>query len=384
MFAYSIEDVAVGWQVFQLRHSAFDLGLVGLFLFLPQLLLALPAGVLADRVDRRAICVLSSLTEAVGLGIFIALIALHVHSRLIYFAAVAFIGTAHTAGIPAQRSLLVNIVAPQRFLRAQAATSSSTQLITIAGPAAGGLLIAIGTPVAFLAAALSYVLATVAFAFLRRHDVERVEEAPLHAAVQGVSFIFAHPIVLAAISLDLFAVLFGGATALLPLFATTILRVGPVGFGILRASPAFGAFVVAAYLARHEIRRNAGRLLLVCVAGFGLATIVFGLSHNFILSLVALALTGGFDMVSVVIRIALVQLRTPNVMRGRVSAVENVFIGASNELGAFESGSVAALIGAQASVVLGGVATLVVIALWWLIFPQLRRFDRLAAETGAT
>lgn len=382
MFAYSVEDVAVSWQVFQLRHSAFDLGLVGLILFVPQLLLALPAGVLADRVDRRAISVLTSFAEALGLGVFVLLILTNQHARVLYFGAVALIGTAHAAGIPAQRSLLVNIVPPSRFMRAQAATSSVTQLITIAGPALGGLLIAIGTPIAFVAAALSYIFATAAFMFLRRHDVEHHDEPVMRAAVEGLRFIFHQRIVLAAISLDLFAVLFGGATALLPVFATTILHVGPTGFGILRAAPAVGAFAVAAYLARHEIRRHAGPLLLSCVAAFGMATIVFGLSRNFIVSVVALMLTGGFDMVSVVIRIALVQLRTPDVMRGRVSAVENVFIGASNELGAFESGAVASLIGAPASVVVGGVATLAVIALWSAVFPELRRFDRLRLDTS--
>jgi MFS family permease len=375
LLAFTIEDVAIGWQIFQLRHQPLDLGLVGLVLFLPQLLLALPAGVLADRADRRAIIIWSTLAEAAGLGGFIALIVHGVHSVWIYLGAVAFIGTAHSIGIPAFRSLLVNIVEERHFVRAQALTSSIGQLVNIAGPALGGVLIAVSTPVAFGGAVAAYVVATAAFLFLRRHVVEYVNEPLLHAAMEGVRFIFRQRIILGAISLDLFAVLFGGATALLPVFATSILHVGPTGFGILRASPAVGAAVVAAYVARHSLGRGAGGLLLFCVAGFGVATIVFGLSHNFIVSVVALVLTGGFDMVSVVIRSALVQLRTPNEMRGRVGAVENVFIGASNELGAFESGGVAALIGTQASVVLGGAATLAVIALWSLLFPELRQFE---------
>lgn len=380
--AFSIEDVAIGWQIFQLRHQPLDLGLVGLVLFLPQLLLALPAGVLADRVDRRRIIIAGSLGEALGLCGFVALILIGVHSVWTYLGAVAFIGIAHTMGIPAQRSLLVNIVPQEQFVRAQALTSSIAQLVTIAGPALGGALIAIGTPVAFAAAAIAYVIATCAFVFLRPHAVEYDDVPLLHAAMEGVRFIFRERIILGAISLDLFAVLFGGATALLPVFATAILHVGPTGFGILRAAPAAGAAVVAGYVARRSLSRGAGRLLLVCVAGFGVATIVFGLSHNFILSVIALAFTGAFDMVSVVIRNALVQLRTPNEMRGRVGAVENVFIGASNELGAFESGGMAALIGTQASVVLGGAATLVVIALWSVLFPQLRKFDVLERRTG--
>lgn len=375
LLAFSIEDVAVSWQIFQLRHSPLDLGLVGLVLFLPQLLLALPAGVLADRADRRLIIIASSLTEAIGLGGFIALIALGVHSVGVYLGAVAFIGIAHSVGIPAQRALLVNIVPNEQFVRAQALTSSIGQLVNIAGPALGGALIAVGTPIAFGAAAVAYIVATVAFTFLRRHLVEYRDEPVLHAAMEGVRFIFAQRVILGAISLDLFAVLFGGATALLPVFATSILHVGPTGFGVLRAAPAVGAALVAAYVARHSLGRGAGRLLLICVSGFGVFTIVFGLSRSFALSVLALALTGAFDMVSVVIRSALVQLRTPNEMRGRVGAVENVFIGASNELGAFESGGFAALIGTRASVVLGGVATLVVIALWSVLFPQLRQFE---------
>lgn len=381
--AFAIEDVAVSWQIFALRHSAFDLGLVGLILFVPQVLLALPAGMLADRSDRRMICVLSSLAEAVGLVAFVVLLAHREHAPAAYFGAVAFIGIAHTAGAPAQRSLLVNIVRGDRFLHAQALSSSAAQLISIAAPAAGGLLIAFGTWTAFAAAAAGYVLATIAFAFLQRHERAYEPQPLVNSALQGVRFIFRERTILAAISLDLFAVLFGGATALLPLFATSILHAGAAGFGILRAAPAAGAAAVAVYLSQRTIARRAGPLLLFCVAGFGVATIVFGLSRNFWLSLAALVLTGAFDMVSVVIRTGLVQLRTPDAMRGRVSAVENVFIGASNELGAFESGAVASAIGAVGSVVLGGFATIAVIALWaGALFPELRRLDAIA-ETAA-
>lgn len=382
LLGFTIEDVAVSWQIFQLRHSPLDLGLVGLVLFLPQLLLALPAGVLADRADRRRIVMVSSFLEAIGLAGFVALVLLRVHSVWIYLGAVAYIGIAHSIGIPAQRSLLVNIVPKAQFVRAQALTSSIGQLINIAGPALGGALIALGTPVAFGAAALACIVATIAYTFLRRHAVEYVDEPVLHAAMEGVRFIFRQRVILGAISLDLFAVLFGGATALLPVFATTILHVGPTGFGVLRAAPAVGAALVAGYVARHSLARGAGRLLFLCVSGFGAATIVFGVSRNFIVSAIALVMTGAFDMVSVVIRNALVQLRTPDAMRGRVGAVENVFIGASNELGAFESGGVAALIGTQASVVLGGAATLAVIALWSVLFPELRRFEVLERDTS--
>lgn len=381
LLAFSVEDVAVSWQIFALRHNPLDLGLVGLVLFLPQLLLALPAGVLADRVDRRSICVASTVAEAAGLIVFVALVAAHVRSLGIYLSAVALIGIAHSIGIPAQRSLLANIVRSHHFVRAQAFSASIGQLIVIAGPALGGALIIFGTQFAFMAAAVAYAIGAAAFAFLPSREVPPAEEPALQAAMEGVRFIFERKTILGAISLDLFAVLFGGAVALLPAFATQILHVDSTGFGLMRAAPAFGAMLVAGYISRHPIHRRAGRLLFICVAAFGVFTIVFGLSKNFWLSLFALACVGGFDMVSVVIRSALVQLNTPDAMRGRVGAVENIFIGASNELGAFESGGLAALIGTVPSVVAGGVATIAVIALWTLLFPSLRHFDRLD-QTG--
>lgn len=375
--AFSIEDVAVGWQIFALRHQPLDLGLVGLVLFLPQLLLALPAGVLADRVDRRAICVASTIAEAAGLILFVALVLAKVQSLPVYLSAVLFIGIAHSVGIPAQRSILATLVHSGEFVRAQALSSTAGQLIVIAGPAIGGAIIAVSTPAAFGVAAAFYVLAALAYALVPARRLEHEGGSLRRAAAEGVRFIFNHKIILGAISLDLFAVLFGGAVGLMPAYATQILHVGSTGYGILRAAPALGAVLVAAYISRHPIHRGAGRLLFAVVAAFGACTIVFGLSKIFWLSVVALALLGGSDMVSVVIRSALVQLNTPDAMRGRVGAVENIFIGASNELGAFESGGLAALIGVVPSVVAGGVATLAVIALWALLFPALRSFDRL-------
>lgn len=382
--ASSIEAVAIGWQIFSLRHQPFDLGLVGLTLFLPQMLLALPAGVLADRYDRRLICISVACTEIVALLGFVALVISRSRSLAAYFGVIALIGTAEAIKAPAERALLVALVKSDHYLRATAFSSSFGQVVRIAGPALGGALIAIRTPLAFAAAAVCYAIAALGFRFLPALKVERedVGLSLLRSAVDGIRFIFAKKLVLGAISLDLFAVLFGGATALLPVYAVKILHVGPTGFGVLRAAPAVGAALVAAYLSRHPIARRAGPLLLWCVTGFGVATIVFGLSRNVVVSLIALSLTGGFDMVSVVIRNVLVQLGTPDTMRGRVNAVENMFIGASNELGEFESGTVAALLGTEASVVLGGVATLIVIAIWSLLFPSLRTFDRLGAAAS--
>jgi hypothetical protein len=303
-------------------------------------------------------------------------------SLLVNLAAVALIGVAHSIGDPAERALLVGIVHSERFVRAQALTTSVRAVVTIAGPALGGVLIAVGLPLAFLAAAACYGLAALAFSVLSPRATPDGTLEP-GAAIEGIRFIFRQPVILGAISLDLFAVLFGGATALLPVYATQILHVGPVGFGALRSAPAVGAALVAAYLARRPIERRVGPLLMWCVAGFGVATIVFAVSRNFVLSLVALAATGGFDVVSVVIRNTLVQLDTPNAMRGRVSAIENIFIGASNQLGAFESGVLASLIGTVASVAIGGVGTLAVIALWAILFPALRSYDRVGVRKPA-
>ena len=380
-FAYSIETVAIAWQVYGLRHSPLDIGLVGLVLFVPQLLLAIPAGMLADRFDRRIVCVVCALGEmAAQLG-FAALVLAGSRSLAVNLAAVGVVGIAHAFGDPAERALLAGIVRSEHFVRAQALTTSVNEVVTIVGPAAGGVLIAVGLPVAFAVAAGTYALAALAFSFLTPRPSEQRMLEP-GAAIGGIRYIFQNPVILGAISLDLFAVLFGGATALLPVYAAQILHVGPIGFGALRSAPAVGAALVSAYLARHPIARHAGPLLMWCVAGFGVATIVFALSHDLVLSLLALAATGGFDVVSVVIRVTLVQLDTPDAMRGRVGAIENIFIGASNQLGAFESGALAALVGTEASVAIGGVATLAVIGLWAMLFPQLRSYDRVGVRAA--
>lgn len=378
--AVGIDDVAIGWQVFGLRHNVFDLGLVGLVGFIPKLLLALPAGVLADRLDRRTICSATAIVNFVCALAYIALALAHATSLAGWFAVLALQSIAFAVAAPAQRSILPQIVQGERFVRASALTSSIGQLIFIGGPAIAGLLITFGVPYAFAAAAIADLCSAIGFAMLAARPPDSTLHqglSMLQTALEGVRYLFANTLVLGAISLDLFAVLFGGATALLPVFATDVLHVGAAGFGLLRAAPAAGAAVVAIVIARRPIHRNAARWLFWCVAGFGFFTVVFGLSRSFWLSVAALALTGAFDMVSMVIRNVLVQLRTPDAMRGRVSAVENIFIGASNELGAFESGTVAAWIGAAPCVVFGGIATLVVIAAWAVIFPALRTFDRL-------
>jgi len=376
--AYQIQSVAVGWHVFTLAHRPLDLGLVGLALFLPTFAFALPAGVFADRHDRRAITIGSGVLEALCAGAFVAAILGRVTALGPYLAILVVVGVARAFGAPAERSLLPSIVPPAGYMQAQATYAALREVAIIGGPALGGALVAISTSLAFVIAIVFLVVFSFAIAALRVAPRPLPVAPPtLRDAFEGLRFVRAHPVVAGAISLDLFAVLFGGATALLPAFADGIFHAGPSGLGALRSAPAVGAAIVAAILSRRPLRRHVGRTLLVAVAGFGAATIAFGFSRSFVVSLAMLAIVGGTDMISVVIRSSLVQLSTPDGMRGRVNAVENVFIGASNELGAFESGGLAALIGVVPSVVAGGLGTLAIIALWAAFFPALRRADRI-------
>jgi MFS family permease len=376
-----IQSIAIAWHVFVLTHSPFDLGLVGLMAFLPSCLFVLVAGLIADRFDRRLIAIGGRCCElACALG-FLALIARNVDNVWAYLAIVFVLGTARGLAGPAERSILPNIVAPARFMQAQATFSTARQFSVIGGPALGGALIAVSAIAAFAVAATLALVAVFAFSLLRMpRAVRAVEARGWSTVLAGLRYIRTQPVVLGAISLDLFAVLFGGSVALLPVYADAILRVGPLGLGILRSAPAVGAAIVAGVIARHPIRNGVGRKLFVAVTGFGAMTIAFGVSKILWLSLASLVALGAFDIVSVVIRASLVQLNTPDAMRGRVSAFEGVFITASNELGGFESGTVAALIGTVPSVVFGGAATLTIAALWATIFPALRNADRIAQE----
>ncbi len=375
--AYQVQAVAVAWHIFQLHHRALDLGLVGLALFVPTLVLALPAGVLADRLDRRITVSITAASEAAFVALFVIAIVRGVSSSLPYFAVLALIGTARAFGTPAERALLPTIVTSDRFIRAQATYSTYRQFTVIGGPALGGLLVAVSTQFALCTCVVLLALGSIVIRALRieRPDAPKAPPPSFHEALEGVRFIRSVPEVAGAISLDLFAVLFGGATALLPAFADAF-HVGPHGLGLLRSAPAVGSAIVAGTIARKPLQRKIGPVMFASVALFGLATIAFGLSRNFVFSLAMLAVAGGADMVSVVIRSGLVQLGTPEAMRGRVLAVENVFIGASNELGAFESGAFAAFVGVVPSVVIGGIGTLAVIAAWAIFFPALRAADR--------
>ena len=370
--------VAVGWQMYDLTHSAWNLGLVGLFQFLPALALALVSGHVADRHDRRHIVSMTlTLQMAVALVLLLATHERRVSRELILGVSL-LLGVARSFQMTAQQALTPLLVPASILSRAMAFSSAGNQAAIIGGPALGGFLYAAGASVVYVVCAALFVLGA-SLVWSARYDHKPAPRAPvtMDTLLAGVRFIRAKPVVLGAISLDLFAVLLGGAVALLPIYARDILHVGPEGLGLLRGAPAAGALLMSLVLARWTIRSRAGAILFSCVAVFGLTTIVFGLSTSFWLSMAMLFINGAVDMVSVVVRQTLVQLDTPDEMRGRVSAVNAIFIGASNQLGEFESGATAALLGPVGSVLLGGAGTLLVVALWMRWFPELAQRDRL-------
>lgn len=376
--------VVVAWQMYDLTNSAYDLGMVGLAQFLPALALALVTGQVADRFDRRRVlaCCLAGqlLVSALLIG---GTLGGWLNREFILLASVV-LGTAKAFQMPTQQALGPLLVPPFVLPRALAVNSAATQFAIIIGPAAGGFLYVAGASVVYAASAMLFVAAIVATLLIRieRRPAPR-EKVSLETLFAGIGFIWRRKEVLGAISLDLFAVLLGGATALLPIFARDILHVGPWGLGVLRSAPAVGALMVSLYLARRPIQRRVGKVMFGAVALYGVATLVFAVSTSFWVSLAALALTGAFDMVSVVIRQSLVQLDTPDAMRGRVSAVNSIFIGASNQLGEFESGVTAAWLGPVGSVLLGGAGTLLIVAAWMKLFPSLTARERLASgEAG--
>ncbi len=369
--------IAIGWQVFLISHRPFDLGLVGLAMFLPAIVLVFASGVIADRLDRRTIVITARFSEAACACGYVALAHAHTAQVWPYLAIALGLGTIRSLSRPAEKTFLVNIVATEVFVHAQAAYITGRELTVIVGPAVGGALLAIAPQVAFGAAATAAVFSGFAYTFVHlRPMVRSTEKQTWRTALAGLAFLRAQPVVFGAIALDLFAVLFGGATALLPVYADVILRVGPVGLGYLRSAPSVGAAIVAAILTRRPPEHNVGALAFVAVIGFGAATVVFALSKVFWLSLVALAVMGAFDIVGGVIRNGLVQLNTPDAMRGRVIAIQSVFTTTSNELGAFESGTLAALIGTVPAVAAGGVLALGVAGVCAYVFPALRRADR--------
>ena len=369
--------IALGWQMYDLTGSAWDLGLVGLLQFLPSLALALPAGHLIDRVHRARLLSACLGVQVLVAGTLCVASAQGLVGRALLLGVSVALGALRAVQMPTQQALTPTLVPPALLPRALAFSSAGLQASIIAGPALGGVIYALGAAATYGSCVALFALAAVLTLGIRYRHVPQHGAATWATLLAGLHFIFDRKVVLAAVSLDLFAVLFGGATALLPIFAKDLLHVGPWGLGLLRAAPAAGALAVSIALTRWPIRRRVGRALLVAVAVYGVATTLFGLSKSFTLSLVLLAVSGGADMVNVVIRQTLVQLETPDAMRGRVSAVNAVFIGASNQLGEFESGATAALFGPVGSVVLGGVGTCLVAAAWWRRFPELAQRDTL-------
>ena len=375
---FQMLTVAIGWHLYQLTGNVLDLGLVGLAEFLPRLLFMLHAGHVADRFERRKIAAAcQSLQALVALALLIGSTSDSISRELIFVLAF-LLGLARTFEMPATQALLPNVVPLDLFPRAVAASATAMQAATIIAPALGGLLYALGAQWVYGPSVLLYVLACSLMLNLRAEgQVLRKEPANLETLLAGIRFIRSKPDVLGSISLDLFAVLLGGATALLPVFARDILLTGPWGLGLLRSAPAVGALLMSLWLARFPIERRTGPIMFTSVAVFGVATIGFGLSTSFWLSMAILVLLGAADMISMVIRGSLVQLDTPDAMRGRVSAVNGLFIGASNQLGEFESGVTAHWFGTVPSVLIGGIGTLVITGSWIKLFPSLARRDRL-------
>jgi len=382
--AVQMQTVAVGWQVYEATHDPLDLGLIGLSQFLPFIVLILPAGHVADHYDRRRVVAGCFALQALGALLLLAYTRAGVPVVWPVFAIMGLFGVARAFSMPAAQALLPNVVSPENYGRAMPLSSSANQVARIAGPALGGLLYFAGAETVYAAVAL---MSAAAFALILAARVLTSaprQRVPLSREnlLSGLAFVRSRPVVLGAISMDLFAVLFGGATALLPAYAGDILHAGPVGLGFLRTASGIGAALCGLALALRPIQRHAGRWMFGGVAAFGMATVVFGVSTNLWLSLAALTVLGAADMLSVFVRQMLVQLSTPDAIRGRVSAVNSVFIGASNEVGEFESGVTAAWWGVVPAVVVGGAATLLVAWAWTRLFPALWKTDRFPEPEG--
>ena len=388
------QSVAVAWQVYSITHRALDLGYTGLALFLPGLIFLLPAGHVADRFDRRRVILACYALQLLCTGALVELARDNTQNILAIYTVLFFVGTGRAFSSPASSALIPHLVPEIHFVNAVTWGGAIFQLANITGPALGGLLFTLpltgfaansrlegaGIVYVFTLGTLVWFLALVASLHVRPGRMEH-RDLSLRVVLAGFQYVRRARILLGSFSLDLFVVLLGGAVALMPIFAHEILHQGPRGLGMLRAAPAVGAVTMSVIMARFPLRRRAGRWLFICVSIFGVATMIFGLSHSLWLSLASLFVAGAADMVSVVIRGSLVQLATPPEMRGRVSAVNSLFIGASNELGEFESGFTAQWWGAVRATVIGGIGSLIVAAAWAGIFPQLRNADELTAES---
>jgi MFS family permease len=380
VLALEMQSVAVGWQIYEITHRALDLGYVGLAQFLPGILLLMVSGQIVDKFDRRAILVLCYCGYVLCSTLLLIVALRGDKSVASIYGILVLIGVVRSFNGPVSRAILPQLVPQHHFPSAVAWTSSVYQAATILGPAAGGVTYAAFHGPAFVYGASAAAATVAALATMQIKTTPKTrnrEPVNRDSMLAGFRYIWREKLILGSISLDLFAVLLGGAVALLPVYAREILQTGPWSLGLLRSAPALGAATMALTLAYRPMRRNAGRTMLWCVAGFGAFTILFGISHSLVLSLIALVFVGATDMVSVIVRATLIQVHTPDEMRGRVNAVDMIFIGASNEFGQFESGLTAHWFGTVPAVVLGGIGTLVVTALWAWRFPELRNADRL-------
>lgn len=380
--AFQMLSVAIGWQMYELTHDAFSLGLVGLAQFLPMVLLTLVVGHFADRYDRRFIVFLCQIVEA-GMALLLLLGSLTDslgQHHILLMAAV--LGACRAFEGPSSSALLPQLV-PKEFLQQAISWNTSVgQLSQILGPSMGGLLYWAGSIFVYTAASLALLTAGILTFFIRsRPIVRKSEPVTLRSLFSGIMFVYRKPVILGTISLDLFAVLLGGATALLPIFAQDILHTGPWGLGLMRTSPAIGALIMSIVLVYYPLKKAVGYILFAALAVFGLATMLFAVSTHLFVSLVALFLIGASDVISVIIRSSLVQLQTPDEMRGRVNAVNSLFIGTSNQLGEFESGTLAGFIGAVPAAFIGGLGTLAIAGLWMFLFPSLRKMRTLSEQS---
>lgn len=374
---YQMLALTIGWQVYELTNSAFDLGLVGLIQFVPAVVLTLLIGHAADRYDRRLIVRAAQSVYALAAVMITGALLAGILGRGLLFAAVFMIGCARAFEMPTAHALAPTLVPPPLISRAVAAWTSANQVAVICGPALGGLIYAFNPVLVGIICLAFFACSITLVSFVRAQGPAPTREPPTFASVfAGFEYIRTRRRLLGVITLDLFVVILGGATALLPIYARDILAVGPIGLGLLRSAPAVGALITAIVLSRYPIERHIGRKMFSVVGIFGVTTIVFGLSTWFPLSLLALAMLGASDAVSIVIRFSLVQIETPDEKRGRVSAINYLFVGSSNTLGEFKSGLVAAWLGAVPSVVIGGLGSLLVAGIWMLLFPDLRRIDR--------
>jgi MFS family permease len=378
--AYQMQAVAVGWQIYELTGSAFDLGLVGLVQFFPVVVLGVLIGHMADRYDRRIVVGTCQVVKALAAAVFAIGTIGDFLTRDAMLAILFVSGTARAFETPTMHALVPGIVPPELLPRAIAASSTASQTATICGPAIGGLLYVFGAATVYLTCTAVFVLASVLVGLIvLQGPPPQKKPVTMETLFAGFCYIRHNKVVLGAISLDLFAMLLGGVTALLPVYARDVLATGPWGLGLLRSAPAVGALAISAWLAHHQLERRIGHVLFAAVAVFGAATVAFAFSTSLLLSIAALAVYGAADAVSVVIRHSLVQTRTPNEMLGRVMAVNFMFTGTSGTLGEFRAGAVAALFGAFTSILIGGLGAIAVGLLWMRLFPEIARIDKIEA-----